>query len=279
MKRVFLFPAHRRRLFRPFCFTLIELLVVIAIIAILASLLMPALGRARESGRAATCLSNVKQLTLANLLYADSNNSFLVPYALDMMGANTHRWHGISDSSSSGGSGNYDHTAGPLAPYLGDSTGNVNRCATLEVPAEAESFEKGCGGYGINILVGTQALPGYEAWTNENYAGGFALHRMKQPSEKTMFADSAIPVGPGGGFGSSYIGYSSSIEAPGGEWMMYPTMHFRHNGRAAVSFCDGHAEMKKLISSYSNYDQLWQLGHPCANDDENRNRYFDPRED
>jgi len=52
-------------------FTLIELLVVIAIIAVLMSILMPALNRAREQGKRSTCLSNLKQLTLAWIMYAD----------------------------------------------------------------------------------------------------------------------------------------------------------------------------------------------------------------
>ena len=55
-------------------FTLIELLVVIAIIAILMAILMPALSMAREHGKRAVCLGNLKQLTLGWIMYADAND-------------------------------------------------------------------------------------------------------------------------------------------------------------------------------------------------------------
>lgn len=62
---------------KPGAFTLIELLVVIAIIAILAAILFPVFGRAREAARKTTCTSNLRQLGLAAHMYAQDNDEFM----------------------------------------------------------------------------------------------------------------------------------------------------------------------------------------------------------
>ena len=116
-------------------FTLIELLVVIAIIAILMAILMPALHRAREQGRRAACLSNLRQLNLAWIIYADENDDKLVNGAVGYSNVQTAWGDHLNELAWVDEYSNTDTVIqirgirkGALWPYLRDE--GIYRCPT-----------------------------------------------------------------------------------------------------------------------------------------------------
>jgi len=136
-----------RRHRRPRGFTLVELLVVVAIIAILAAILLPAFARAREFARRSVCLSNLKQLTAAALMYADDHDETL---PLVAGGSNVSTGHPISPTRYAlCRDGRDDVCQGAEQWQLADvlsryaSTDDVYVCPTLGAVAASRRISRG----------------------------------------------------------------------------------------------------------------------------------------
>ena len=250
-------------------FTLIELLVVIGIIAILAAILLPALGRARQKALSVQCVNNLRQLFLASAMYANENGGRYCPAApdIDVGFGGTIRWHGVRDTADN--TTGFDPKRGPLAEYLPDA--RVKECPVFtefkRTGEVANAFESGTGGYGYNkaYIGGTDYMNPYP----DSCRSTTLDSRVGNPGETIMFADAAMPQ-EGYLVEYSFIEppYFATQDCPHGEmdWgFSAPSIHFRHDGRANVLWCDGHITSEKwewapLTNIYNGNNNLWAVG-------------------
>jgi len=205
-------------------FTLIELLVVIAIIAILMAILIPALNRAREQGKRAACLSNLKNLTLAWMMYADENDDKIVngdteEYSSDRV----HNRCWVLKDWASGTTADQKKQAiidGALFPYA--KTIKVYRCATGKISMDE---------YRLYTVVDAMNCKG---WDSIRVMLKKRLE-MKNPASRFVFLDD------GGTAGSTLGGWTCYADRD--EWWDPPPA--RHGDGTTFSFADGRSEYWK----------------------------------
>jgi prepilin-type N-terminal cleavage/methylation domain-containing protein/prepilin-type processing-associated H-X9-DG protein len=214
-------------------FTLIELLVVIAVIAIVAALLLPALGNAKLKAQGTGCSNNIRQLFLASSMYADENGNFLVNnHGTAETITRQQNWvNNLEDWLSSDGNTNpATLMSGKLTPYLHQNT------AVFKCPSDKSVADNGprIRSVSMNSLVGN---PGdLTNRFNPQFVQFFRLSDMPQPAHIYVFLEEHPDTINDGFFMNRWEEY---------KWGNLPASY--HNGAANLSFADGHMESHRWV--------------------------------
>jgi len=211
-------------------FTLIELMVVVAIISILAALLIPAVGLAREAAVAVTCQSNLRQLLMANLAYQDDNHGYYVRYNVRTRDRDLF--------------GPIDIWFIELMPYVEhEHTGRDDRLDV--VTGAVGSVIKGCPsfvnddegawgwrpGYAMNPMLG---LP-EDRGSSYFHRGGTCTDWHQSTVDRVV---SRVLFG-------CFYGAKLDAKRDVGSFRNSRDAETRHRGRATYGMCDGHIESLK----------------------------------
>ena len=225
-------------------FTLIELLVVIAIIAILAAILFPVFAQAKAAAKKASCLSNLKQISLAWPMYSNDYDDSMpnINYSVTPpAGANVAFVDALDETwvSFSTGNGGYDTSKGLLQPYM--KSVQIEDCPTAVGLPAANGYSGMAYGFNGSVHVGYDALTSSsQPWKSLNYSA------VSNTAETILISDAAQMV--------LSADYSSITGISRGLFTMdvgdvSGSAHGRHNGQCNVGWLDGHAKSSRVDTS------------------------------
>jgi prepilin-type N-terminal cleavage/methylation domain-containing protein/prepilin-type processing-associated H-X9-DG protein len=220
-------------------FTLIELLVVIAIIALLAAILFPVFGRARENARRTSCLSNLKQIGLATQQYLqDYDNMWPIVFI---------------DRGNDGGFNNWDEPGWAYNLETYTKSRQIFRCPSDKTPLPDYSQITPTAGH---------TILGYTSYAYNRALGNTLVvpYDLTRESELTQSSNTVMLVE-----NTAYSDAVSILGGPGGGPATVPGMAYlrdgtlgaaaRHLEGSNVGFCDGHAKWYKAAAP----DQLYAV--------------------
>ena len=236
-------------------FALIELLIVIAIIAILAAMLLPALGHARNMARTAACKANFKTIGTASMLYTDTYDGWIVTTM--PKGWNPDRtWFCLLSGKNYSGSPN-NNSAGFGVTYYGyRKTSGTVACPSEKIPFGSYS-ESGIFMYTHYVLNGH--LAGYSV--DPAFSGMRKITAVRKPTEAIFAGDSL--AGEGLGIGNLL---QFAYRHGGGEYRpLNSTLPPKNGSRTNILFQDGHvvdasnAELRLLKDQYNRSDNYCSM--------------------
>ena len=224
-------------------FTLVELLVVIGIIALLISILLPVLSKAREAANVLVCATHLREIGMASMMHAaDDRGKLPIPFGGDPFG--NINYCAIFMKPDSGYYGTLDFEKGTLAPYL---HGTAVAQKLFLCPSDSDPRYAALPPQTDDPLMPQTpdpTIPRNHSYTfNPSLNGGHSdlgsrplgvkLSNIRRPAEKLMVQEAFMPAGP-------------NLQPVGYHFNGIPCVIFlsrRHSGKSNQCFADGHVQM------------------------------------